>query len=299
MLAFVLSSSLALAPVPTALSPEAGEHNAKAMTFYDNGQLAPAFDEFKAAYDVMPDARRDRAGRELLLGSMRATLLELHEASRDPEPLCHLQAILQSHADALTAAYPEAPDMLEIRGARARHEEVTRQLAAIGPDACTPPPVPTSISTPSTSAPSPAPGTEPVPTQAPRSPADAPIPPRQLRIAGGVTLGLSAALLGAMTYGIVIEAQRKAQANEIDADAAARPLTQDEYSRLLDLRGDALSARYLAIGTGVAAGVSAALGTTLLVLARRSKRAQRLSLAPWWSHTGGGLTLHVRLGTAH
>ena len=42
MLAFVLSSSLALAPVPTALSPEAGEHNAKAMTFYDNGQLAPA-----------------------------------------------------------------------------------------------------------------------------------------------------------------------------------------------------------------------------------------------------------------
>jgi hypothetical protein len=229
---------------------------------------------------------------------MRATLLELHEASRDPEPLCHLQGILQSHADALTAAYPEAPDMLEIRGARARHEEVTRQLAAIGPDACTPPPVPTSISTPSTSTSSPA-ITETVPTQAPRSPADAPIPPRQLRIAGGVTLGLSAVLLGAMTYGIVIESQRKAQANEIDADAAARPLTQDEYSRLLDLRGDALSARYLAIGTGVAAGVTVALGTTLLVLARRSKRAQRLSLAPWWSHTGGGLTLHVRLGTAH
>jgi fermentation-respiration switch protein FrsA (DUF1100 family) len=106
-------------------------------------------------------------------------------------------------------------------------------------------------------------------------------------------------LLGAMTYGIVIEAQRKAQANQIDADAAARPLTQDEYSRLLDLRGDALSARYLAIGTGVAAGVTVALGTTLLVLARRSTRTQRLSLAPWWSHTGGGLTLHVRLGTAH
>ena len=142
MLAFVLSSSLALAPVPTALSPEAGEHNAKAMTFYDNGQLAPAFDEFKAAYDVMPDARRDRAGRELLLGSMRATLLELHEASRDPEPLCHLQAILQSHPDALTSSSPDAPDMTDISVARAPQAEHTRQLACMGPNSCRPPPLP-------------------------------------------------------------------------------------------------------------------------------------------------------------
>ena len=99
-----------------------------------------------------------------------------------------------------------------------------------------------------------------------------------------------------MTYGIVIEARRKAEANTIDSDAAARPLMPGEYSKLLDLRGDAMNARYLAIGTGAAAGVATGLGTMLFVLARRSSRAQRLSLAPWWTRGGAGLTLSMRLG---
>jgi hypothetical protein len=70
--ALVLLFALALEPAPSALSPEAAEHNTKAMVFYDAGQLGPAFDEFHAAYTSMPDARRDRAGREILLGSMHA-----------------------------------------------------------------------------------------------------------------------------------------------------------------------------------------------------------------------------------
>ena len=59
----LLALLLAFAAPPKALSPEAGEHNTAAMRFYDAGQLAPAFDEFYAAYQSMPDARRDRAGR--------------------------------------------------------------------------------------------------------------------------------------------------------------------------------------------------------------------------------------------
>ena len=66
LLSLVLA--LALAPEPTALSSEAAEHNKRAMVFYDNGQLAPAFEAFQAAYASMPDARADRAGREGLLG---------------------------------------------------------------------------------------------------------------------------------------------------------------------------------------------------------------------------------------
>ena len=66
---------LVLAPASSVLSPEAAEYNAKAMRFYDAGQLAPAVDEFYAAYQSMPDARRDLAGREQLVGSMRSTLL--------------------------------------------------------------------------------------------------------------------------------------------------------------------------------------------------------------------------------
>lgn len=298
MLASVISLSFVLAPVPAALSPEAGEHNAKAMQFYDSRQLEPAFEEFQAAYNTMPDPRRDRAGRELLIGSMRATLLDLYDATGEPGPLCRLQAVLQTHMDALTTAFPDDPEMLEIRSVRARHQEVTRQLAGIGPDACAPPPPPPPVSTASVAtAPGPA-STSAVPPPAQVS-TDRPIPPRQLRIAGGVTFGLGAALLGAMTYGIVVEARQKARANSIDTGAAARPLTTDEYTKLLELRGDAMSARYVAIGTGVAAGVAVGLGTMLFVLARRSARAPKLSLAPWWTRDGAGLTLSLRLGTAH
>jgi hypothetical protein len=78
----------------------------------------------------MPNARRDRAGREQLLGSMRSTLLALHAETGEAAPLCRLQALLKEHAEALTVAWPEEPNMLEIRNARARHEEVTKQLGA-------------------------------------------------------------------------------------------------------------------------------------------------------------------------
>lgn len=298
MLAFIISLAVALAPVPAALSSEAGEHNTKAMQYYDNRQFGPAFEEFQAAYNTMPDPRRDRAGRELLLGSMRATLLDLYDATGEPAPLCRLQAVLQTHLDALTTAFPDDTEMLEIRSARARHDEVTQQLTGIGPDACAPPPPP-----PVVTAPVPTPPPDRTSTPATRTPAqaptDRPIPPRQLRIAGSFTFGLGAALLAGMTYGIVVEAQRKAQANTIDADAADRPLTTDEHTKLLDLRADAMNARYLAIGTGVAAGVATGLGTMLFVLARRSARAQKLSLAPWWTRGGAGLTLSMRLGAAH
>ncbi|MBA3550440.1 MAG: hypothetical protein H0T76_28525 [Nannocystis sp.] len=289
---------LALAPASGVLSPEAAEYNAKAMRFYDAGQLAPAVDEFYAAFQSMPDAGRDLAGREQLVGAMRSTLLDLHEQTGEAAPICRLQNILQEHADALTAAFPNDPDKLETRSARARHEEATQQLAAFGPDACQPPPPPVTATLP---APEPsAPTSEPPPTSplaAAKPPADV-IPPRQLKIAGGVTLGLSAVLLGVMTYGIITEASQRARVTAINNKPADCPLTVDEAVALQGNRRQAVSGRQLAIGTGIAAGLTAALGTTLLVLARRSARAKRWSAAPWWSPSGAGLTLHVKLGTA-
>ena len=59
---------------------------------------------------------------------MRMTLLNLHDQTGEPAPLCRLQAILKEHADALAAAYPNDPEMLEIRSVRARHDEVTQHL---------------------------------------------------------------------------------------------------------------------------------------------------------------------------
>lgn len=160
---------LALTPASGVLSPEAAEYNAKAMRFYDAGQLAPAVDEFYAAYQSMPDARRDLAGREQLVGSMRSTLLDLHDQTGEPAPICRLQSILQEHADALTAAFPNDLNKLETHSARARHEEATQQLAAFGPDACKPPPPPVTAALPASSElaepPAPAPVTAALPGQ--------------------------------------------------------------------------------------------------------------------------------------
>ena len=157
---------LVLATASSLLSPEAAEYNAKAMRFYDAGQLAPAVDEFYAAYQAMPDARRDLAGREQLVGSMRSTLLDLHDQTGEAGPLCRLQSILQEHGDALAAAFPNDPDKLETRSARARHEEATQQLAAFGPDACKPPPPPVTAALPAPEPSVPAPPSSPAPAPA-------------------------------------------------------------------------------------------------------------------------------------
>lgn len=175
--ALVLLLALSLQPAPSALSPEAAEHNTKAMVFYDAGQYGPAFDEFYAAYASMPDARRDRAGREILLGSMHGCLLDLHEASGESAPLCRLQKVLQDHVDALEAAFPESPNMLEIRSARGRHTKITGQLAARGPDACAAAPA-TSTALPATSVEPPVPQPSSPEAAAPRT---NPAPTRRAR----------------------------------------------------------------------------------------------------------------------
>jgi hypothetical protein len=236
----------------------------------------------------------------LLLGSMRATLLALHKQTGEPAPLCRLQTILKEHLEALTAAYHEDPEMLEARSVRARHEEVTQQLADIGPTACEPPPPPAPAPVVSAPAP-PAPTTStpaPPPSPSPSPPSPDTIPPRQLRIAGGVTLGLSAALLGVMVYGVYVDSQARRSFLEIRDDASDCSITSEVHDRLQDLRSDALTGRRIAVGTGIAAGVTAALGGTLLGLARRSTRTKRWSAVPWWTPSGAGLTFHMRLGAA-
>lgn len=290
----LLALFFAVVAPPESLSPEAGEHNTAAMRFYDAGQLASAVDEFYAAYQSMPDARRDRKGRELLLGSMRMTLLNLHDQTGEPAPLCRLQSVLKEHVDALAAAYPDDPDMPELRSVRARHDEVTQQLASFGAHACEPPaPAPPPVVAASTP---PAP-VQAAPEAASTSSSDV-IPPRQLKIAGGVTLGLSAALLGVMFYGIATEASQRARVAEVKDRSPDCPLTPTDLEELQALRQNALFGRRIAIGTGIAAGVTTALGVTLLALAHRSARPKRWSAAPWWSPSGAGLTLRVRFGAA-
>lgn len=277
MLAFVISLAVALAPVPAALSPEAGEHNTKAMQFYDNRQFERAFEEFQAAYNTMPDPRRDRAGRELLLGSMRATLLDLYDATGEPGPLCRLQAVLQAHKDALTTAFPDDPEMLEIRSARARHEEVTRQLAAFDPEACKPPPPPPLL--PATTV-HPASGPvapTPAPTPTPSEPSADRTAGRGQIIAGAVLLPLGLVTLG--TIGAVSGNYRRdlTAADDLHNALAKRRCTDDDRTRMSDLLTSTRRQEGLMVALGVTGGALVTAGTALLVRGGLQRRRARLA----------------------
>lgn len=318
----ILAVILLLAPPPIVLTPTASEHNARAMLFYAEGRLDLAVEEFVAAYRAMPDVRRQRAGRETLMGALRATLLAMHQDSGAPAPLCRLQGLLRAHAEALSAAYPDEPNMLETRSAHARHAEVTQQLAEFGPNACTPPrggppaPPPTTgnqtgnrtirqTDDPPNGQSSGGATGQPVdhatdrsavPTPGAQTGADDPRS-RNLRIVGGTVLGLGAVLAGAMTYGLLAELGNRRSADAIDRGAAGRPLTLLEYDALLAHRSDALIGRRIALGTGIAAAVTAAVGTSLFVIAqRRGAAPRRWAAAPWWGSHTAGLTVQVALG---
>lgn len=267
---------LVLAPVSD-LTPEAAEYNAEAMRFYDAGQLAPAVDEFYAGYQSMPDARRNLAGREQLLGSMRATLLALHTETGDAAPLCRLQSLLRGHVDALTAAFPNDPEKLETRSARARHEEVTQQLSAFGPDACTPPPpeplLPVTAILPATEPPTSAPIT----AEPPQARADDTAARRQL-IAGGVMLPLG--LVGLGVVGAVASNYRRdlAEGDALNTALASRPCTDDDRVRLGQLLTATQRQEGLMIALGLTGGALVTAGTALLIRGTMQRRRTRLGL---------------------
>ena len=264
---------MVLAPAASDLSPEAAEYNAKAMRFYDAGQLALAVDEFFAAYQSMPDARRDLVGREQLLGSMRAALLDLHEQTGEAAPLCRLQGILQAHADALTSAYPEDPSRLEIRSARARQREATQQLAAFGPDACEPPPPPApAVVAPPVASPTPTPATPaPMPPTPPMDPK-----PRRLQIAGAVMVPLGLVALGVVGAVGAGYQRELARADELHAELMTRTCTAEDRTHLHELLAAIRREEGLMIGLGVTGGALVTAGAALLVRGTLQRRRARL-----------------------
>ncbi len=255
---------LALALAPSELSPAAAEHNTKAMRFYDASQLAPAVDEFHAAYQSMPDARLDLAGREQLLGSIRATLLALHAETGEAAPLCRLQTILRGHVDALTAAFADEPDRLETRSARARHREVTEQLAVFGADACKPPPTPAAV--PIRPAPAPAVIALPPPPTGAAG--------RQQLIAGGVMVPLGLVALGVL--GAVASGYR---ADLAEADRLALgSCTDDHRVRMRELLDSTRRDEGAMIALGLTGGALVTAGAALLVRGGLQRRRTRLGL---------------------
>ena len=284
------------------LPPAAAEHNRAAMAHYEAGRLEAAESEFAAASALLPDPRRDREDREAVLGSLRGLLLVMHRQTGSPAPLCRLRAVLRAHLDTLPATPPDTPEPPESTVNRERLAEVTGQLAAFPADACAPADPP-----PAADPPTPQPATPPSPRSAVTSPPPATRPsspdgptPRQLRIAGGVSLGLGGALLVAMTYGLVNGQRHLADGRAIDAEAADRPFTKDERTRLGDHLDEARFSRNLAIGAGISSGIFSLAGVALITTAKRkstktNSRQNGVLMAPMRLPSGLGLTLRWAL----
>ena len=283
------------------LPPDAALHHDSAVAHHEAGRLDQAIDEFAAAYAALPDARGDGDDREQMLGSLNGLLLQRHETTGAVQPLCRLGELLWNHLAALQAAYPDEPERRELIVNRERLAVVGGKLAALPDGSC----VPVATATPVVEPPvveTPVAETvteAPVVATTPARPLDAdakPRPHRGLRIGGGVALGVGAGLLGLMTYGLVEQRRRRDDARALEL-AIGATISRAEYETLLDARSQAHNARLLAIGTGLGAAASLAIGTTLLVLDHRARRgrARRIALAPWWLSSGAGLTVALRL----
>ena len=294
LLALVLAAA---APAGSLLPPEADAHNKRAMAFYDQGRLVDALVAFRAAYDAMPDVRRDRVGRDQILDSMHFTLVRLHELDGGPRPLCQLERLVQEHIAALDAAFPELPEVgtIKYEGTVAR---LRGRLAAFPPDVCArekaapiaPAPVTAASEGPAATA---DPG--PTVTEAPAAAAgptklaaDAPPPvvrSDRRRVRAGVGTLVPGLLLFAPTATLLAyRADGRRELVGINADTKMREATEAETARAF-----ALNNRHIATTAGAAAlGITgAALVVTGAVLLATGKRMNHVVVAPWGGRLGG------------
>jgi hypothetical protein len=295
----VLAVLVAFAPAQPQGMAQVRLHNKAAMKRYELGDLEGAYTEFVAAYAALPDAR-DRDARESAMGSVRSVLLQLHARNpQEPGALCRLEKHLRAHVEALRAAHPEKPKLLELVGNERRLADVTRQLGPFGVDACAPAAessrkVAAAAGSPNVAgtdgAAAPAASTAP-PEPAPvASTAAVPEPPiastrppprleisprgRRLRGAGWAVLGVGGlAAVGSVTAA-AIYGDRYRRLDDLD-----RQLTTSEaMAEKRGLHHDGQVARTSAVVLGVGSGVLLIAGILLLDVAARQPR--RVSVAP-------------------
>lgn len=289
VLSAVLSVSLALAPAARAASPlppSAAAHNERGMELYAQDDLEGAYAELARAYAAMPDAKKFDVGRDTVLASMRAALLDLYEKTGEARHLCRARSLLVTHLEALLLAFGEDTTIEDVPGTIWRIEQVEARLRAHAPK-------PGESSTPCSEAPARTPARK-------TAPAPRPTPPtrpardqvRPWTIAGGVTLGLGGALLGAMTYALFMRRASYVAIRQLDALAEARgEATTTELAAAAAYTEVGERHRTLAIATGVSGGMLAAAGVTALLLSQLRSRRSHVAFLPALGPWGASLAL--------
>jgi len=102
---------------------------------------------------------------------------------------------------------------------------------------------------------------------------------RRFRLGGVFALSSGAALLGAMTYGLVVDARAATDLREYLSKAENGSLTAADWWRVEGLREEGQSATQLAMLTGIAGGLAVVSGVAVLLAGRRLDRRDRQAMA--------------------
>ena len=102
---------------------------------------------------------------------------------------------------------------------------------------------------------------------------------RGLRIGGAVGVGVGAALLGAMTYGLVVDARGGSELTELQPKADAGTLTAADWRRIDEINEEGRAGAQLAKVIAVAGGLAVVTGAALLIAGHRLERRRRSAVA--------------------
>ncbi len=272
------------------LPPESAKHNALGMDAYRAEDYETAYRELKLAYEGL-DVRTDIDGRDMVLASLRTSLVRLYEKTGELQHLCLARTELLRHLESLLLAFGEDTDLQDIPGIKRRLRQINQKIAAHAPrldePGCDGPRV-------HFERPAPPPRPQPVapPPAAPRDRG------RPALIVGATSLGVGGLLLGAMTYALFMRRASDDGIKALGMAATMQPngLHTREQRALADTLAHVGSYhRTTAIGTGIAGGSLVLTGIVALIVRRVTRgKVPNVAIHPAPALTGGTLTLITR-----
>lgn len=133
------------------------------------------------------------------------------------------------------------------------------------------------------------------PQTPPARPSRARVPPRKpvrpQLVVGSTLVAVGGALLGVLVGSLVMFADHEHEGRQLIREAPGRDWTLQEQQKFLEVYGTAEQAQHAAIGTGVGAAVTLAVGAALLGTMHSQKKSPARAAA---RVAGGGLVFSVR-----
>lgn len=253
-----------------------GELVQAGQTRFETADYAGAIELWTKAYSALPEEPAHAAQRGVLVYSIAQACVEAY--SLDP------QVLYLRKAERLLVSYQASLDPADAETRAAVQTQIDDLRAKIAEA--------TPVDAPEAE-PERAPEAEPEPDAVPvapppAAPVEAPRRSRPLAITGAVLLGVGAATLGVMTYGLV-------WGSRVDTRGEAAVAAGETDAQVFrDLLAEGTTANNLALGTGIASAVLVPAGAVLLGVGLSRRRGPgTTAVAPLPLRRGAGAALSV------